>query len=212
MRELDFHDTFLAAEYSHPGDNIAPLVAVAQQLRVRGADLIHGIATAYEIQVDLARGICLHKHKIDHVGIWARRWPPGSAPCCGWAPKLSTTRSRCALRPPSVLWSSRRCAGVDLGVRTLATVATIDTAIGVETITEYPNPTPLKATLTARRWAGRELSRRIPDRAVTGQRKPSRPDSTADACICGGKPPTSSPPSGPAPTATSSLNTSMWPP
>src|SRR6201998_1317284 len=67
VRELDYHDTFLAAEYSHPGDNIPPLVAVAQQLGVRGADLIRGLATAYEIQIDLARGICLHEHKIDHV-------------------------------------------------------------------------------------------------------------------------------------------------
>ncbi len=66
-RELDFHDTFLAAEYSHPGDNIPPLVAVAQQLGVRGADLLRGLATAYEIQIDLARGICLHEHRIDHV-------------------------------------------------------------------------------------------------------------------------------------------------
>jgi putative transposase len=53
-------------------------------------------------------------------------------------------------------------AGVDLGVRTLATVAAIDTATGEEIITEYPNPAPLRATLTARRLAGRELSRRIP--------------------------------------------------
>jgi 2-methylcitrate dehydratase len=67
VRELDFHDTFLAADYSHPGDNIPPLVAVAQQLGVRGADLIRGLATAYEIQIDLVRGICLHEHKIDHV-------------------------------------------------------------------------------------------------------------------------------------------------
>jgi 2-methylcitrate dehydratase len=67
VRELDFHDTFLAAEYSHPGDNIPPLVAVAQQLGVRGSDLIRGLATAYEIQIDLVRGICLHEHKIDHV-------------------------------------------------------------------------------------------------------------------------------------------------
>jgi 2-methylcitrate dehydratase len=67
VRELDFHDTFLAAEYSHPGDNIPPLVAVAQQLGVPGADLIRGLATAYEIQIDLVRGICLHENKIDHV-------------------------------------------------------------------------------------------------------------------------------------------------
>src|ERR1700754_2912820 len=67
VRELDFHDTFLAAEYSHPADNIPPLVAVAQQLGVCGADLIRGVVTAYEIQIDLVKGICLHEHKIDHV-------------------------------------------------------------------------------------------------------------------------------------------------
>ncbi|MCF8607691.1 MmgE/PrpD family protein [Gordonia sp. HY442] len=67
VRELDFHDTFLAAEYSHPGDNIPPLVAVAQRTGASGADLIRGLATAYEIQIDLVRGMCLHEHKIDHV-------------------------------------------------------------------------------------------------------------------------------------------------
>ena len=67
VRELDFHDTFLAAEYSHPGDNIPPLVAVAQHLGIGGADLVRGIATGYEIQIDLVKGICLHEHKIDHV-------------------------------------------------------------------------------------------------------------------------------------------------
>jgi putative transposase len=53
-------------------------------------------------------------------------------------------------------------AGVDLGVRTLATVATRDSVTGAETFVEYENPAPLKATLAARRKAGRELSRRIP--------------------------------------------------
>jgi 2-methylcitrate dehydratase len=67
VRELDYHDTFLAADYSHPGDNIPPILAVAQHLGINGADLIRGIATGYEIQVDLVRAICLHKHKIDHV-------------------------------------------------------------------------------------------------------------------------------------------------
>ncbi len=67
VRELDFHDTFLAADYSHPGDNIPPLVAVAQHMGVSGADLIRGLATAYEVQIDLVKGICLHEHKIDHV-------------------------------------------------------------------------------------------------------------------------------------------------
>ena len=63
--------------------------------------------------------------------------------------------------PPVVAQPSVR-AGVDLGVRTLATVSAIDATTGEETITEYSNPVPLKATLTARRRAGRELSRRIP--------------------------------------------------
>lgn len=67
VRELDFHDTFLAAEYSHPGDNIPAILAAAQHRGSTGRDLIRGLATGYEIQVDLVRGMCLHAHKIDHV-------------------------------------------------------------------------------------------------------------------------------------------------
>ena len=67
VRELDFHDTFLAADYSHPGDNIPPILAVAQQMKCNGADLIRGILTGYEVQVNLVKAICLHEHKIDHI-------------------------------------------------------------------------------------------------------------------------------------------------
>ena len=67
VRELDFHDTFLAADYSHPGDNIPALLAVAQQKSKSGIDLLKGIITAYEVQVNLVKGICLHKHKVDHI-------------------------------------------------------------------------------------------------------------------------------------------------
>ncbi|MCR2815385.1 MmgE/PrpD family protein [Microbacterium jiangjiandongii] len=67
VRELDYHDTFLAADYSHPGDNIPPILAVAQHVGADGDALVRGIATGYEIQIDLVRAICLHKHKIDHV-------------------------------------------------------------------------------------------------------------------------------------------------
>ncbi len=67
VRELDFHDTFLAADYSHPGDNIPPLIAVAQQKKISGINLIKGIITAYEVQVNLVKGICLHKHRVDHI-------------------------------------------------------------------------------------------------------------------------------------------------
>ncbi|MFF7140663.1 MmgE/PrpD family protein [Streptomyces nodosus] len=67
VRELDFHDTYLAADYSHPGDNIPPLLAVAQHTGRTGADLLRGIVAAYEIHVALVKGICLHEHRIDHV-------------------------------------------------------------------------------------------------------------------------------------------------
>ena len=67
VRELDFHDTFLAQDYSHPGDNIPPILSVAQQNKKSGLDLLRGIITAYEVQVNLVKGICLHKHKIDHI-------------------------------------------------------------------------------------------------------------------------------------------------
>ena len=67
VRELDMHDTFLAADYSHPGDNIPPLLAVAQQCGCTGAQLLRGIVVAYEIQMDLVRAICLHEHKKDHI-------------------------------------------------------------------------------------------------------------------------------------------------
>ncbi|MEV7632418.1 MmgE/PrpD family protein [Microbacterium sp. NPDC089318] len=67
VRELDYHDTFLAAEYSHPGDNIPPILAVAQHVGSDGHALVRALATGYEIQVDLVKAISLHKHKIDHV-------------------------------------------------------------------------------------------------------------------------------------------------
>ena len=54
VRELDFHDTFLAAEYSHPGDNIPPILAVAQHLGSSGEELLRGIVTGYEIQIGRA--------------------------------------------------------------------------------------------------------------------------------------------------------------
>lgn len=67
VRELDFHDTFLAADYSHPGDSIPPVLAVAQQKGLTGKDLIRGLAAAYELHVNLVKGICLHEWKKDHI-------------------------------------------------------------------------------------------------------------------------------------------------
>ena len=52
VRELDFHDTFLAADYSHPGDNIPPLLSVAQQKKKSGLNLLKGKIMANEVKVN----------------------------------------------------------------------------------------------------------------------------------------------------------------
>ena len=67
VRELDFHDTYLGADFGHPGDAIPAVLAAAQQCGRSGKDLLRGIATAYEIHIALMKGICLHEHKIDHI-------------------------------------------------------------------------------------------------------------------------------------------------
>ena len=86
VRELDFHDTFLAADYSHPGDSIPPILAVAQQMGKTGAELLRGIVTAYEIHVNLVKAICLHQHKKDHIAHLC----PASAAGIGTLLKLPT--------------------------------------------------------------------------------------------------------------------------
>ncbi len=104
VRELDYHDTFLAADYSHPGDNIPPVLAVAQHTGRDGAALVRALATAYEIQIDLVRAISLHKHKIDHVAHLGPPRPPASARCSTSTRRRSTRRSarRFTSPPPRV--------------------------------------------------------------------------------------------------------------
>lgn len=66
VRELDFHDC--APPAAHPGDNIAPLIAVAQQMGCDGAALVRAIVVAYEIQVALGRGIPLAPTQKEQTG------------------------------------------------------------------------------------------------------------------------------------------------
>jgi 2-methylcitrate dehydratase len=66
VRELDFHDC--APPAAHPGDNIAPLIAVAQQMGCDGAALVRAIAVAYEIQMALGRGIPLAPFQKEQTG------------------------------------------------------------------------------------------------------------------------------------------------
>jgi 2-methylcitrate dehydratase len=88
VRELDFHDTFLAADFSHPGDTIPPLLALAQQAGRNGKELVRAVATAYEVQVDLTKAIDLHSHRIDHVAHLAPAVAAGAGALLGLAPRL----------------------------------------------------------------------------------------------------------------------------
>lgn len=66
VRELDCHDNAYGADASHPCENIPALIAVAQQCGRSGADLLHGILTAYEIHLCLAKGIQFRPFRMDH--------------------------------------------------------------------------------------------------------------------------------------------------
>lgn len=68
VRELDFHDNVFDVEIGHPADMIPAIVAVCQQAGRNGAQLLDGLATAYEIHVSLCKAIALHTHGIDHTG------------------------------------------------------------------------------------------------------------------------------------------------
>ena len=108
VRELDYHDTFLAAEYSHPGDNIPPLLAVAQQCGCGGAELLRGIATAYEVQVDLVRAISLHAHKIDHVAHLGPSAAAGLGTLLGLDPEVTYQAVQQALHVTTSTRQSRK--------------------------------------------------------------------------------------------------------
>ncbi|MDN3310372.1 MmgE/PrpD family protein [Microbacterium oryzae] len=108
VRELDYHDTFLAAEYSHPGDNIPPILAVAQHVGADGAALVRGIATGYEIQMDLVRAISLHRHKIDHVAHLGPSAAAGIGTLLGLAPEVIFQAVAQALHTTTATRQSRK--------------------------------------------------------------------------------------------------------
>lgn len=108
VRELDYHDTFLAADYSHPGDNIPPILAVAQHAGLDGARLVRGIATGYEIQVDLVKAISLHKHKIDHVAHLGPSAAAGIGTLLGLSPEVIYQAVSQALHTTTATRQSRK--------------------------------------------------------------------------------------------------------
>jgi 2-methylcitrate dehydratase len=108
VRELDFHDTFLAADYSHPADNIPPLVAVAQHTGRTGAELLRAIATAYEVQVDLVRAVSLHRHRVDHVAHLGPSVAAGLGTLLGLPPEVTFHAIGQALHTTTATRQSRK--------------------------------------------------------------------------------------------------------
>jgi 2-methylcitrate dehydratase len=67
-RYLDFMDSFLTpGETTHPSDNIASIIAVAEDHRLSGAELLGSIGVAYEIQGELAWNAPVRDRGWDHV-------------------------------------------------------------------------------------------------------------------------------------------------
>lgn len=70
IRWLDFNDTWLAAEWGHPSDNIASIVAVlvcSNRVEINACELLAAIIKAYEIQGVLALSNCFNGEGLDHV-------------------------------------------------------------------------------------------------------------------------------------------------
>ncbi|OGT51130.1 MAG: 2-methylcitrate dehydratase [Gammaproteobacteria bacterium RIFCSPHIGHO2_12_FULL_42_13] len=73
IRWLDFNDTFLAAEWGHPSDNLGGILAVADYLnraekrKLTIVDILHAMIKAHEIQGVLALENSFNRVGLDHV-------------------------------------------------------------------------------------------------------------------------------------------------
>jgi 2-methylcitrate dehydratase len=72
IRWLDFNDTWLAAEWGHPSDNLGAILAVTDYLSRRGArlamaDVLTAMIQAHEIQGVLALNHSFNRVGLDHV-------------------------------------------------------------------------------------------------------------------------------------------------
>lgn len=73
IRWLDFNDTWLAAEWGHPSDNLGAILAVADYLdregdrRLHMRDVLSAMIKAYEIQGVLALENSFNRVGLDHV-------------------------------------------------------------------------------------------------------------------------------------------------
>jgi 2-methylcitrate dehydratase len=69
IRWLDFNDTWLAAEWGHPSDNLGAILAVADYLARRGARLTMGDVLTAMIQAHEIQGVLALDHSFNRVGL-----------------------------------------------------------------------------------------------------------------------------------------------
>ncbi len=67
IRYLDYNDTYLSKEALHPSDNLAGLLAVAEDQHASGSELLVALIAAYEIVCRLADASSIRDRGWDHV-------------------------------------------------------------------------------------------------------------------------------------------------
>jgi 2-methylcitrate dehydratase len=68
VRYLDYNDSYLApGETCHPSDNLAPLLAVAEDAGADGAELLVALAVAYQVQCRLSDVAPVRDQGFDHT-------------------------------------------------------------------------------------------------------------------------------------------------
>jgi 2-methylcitrate dehydratase len=67
IRWLDYNDTWLAAEWGHPSDNLGAILALGEHLGLTVADALDASVVAHEIQGGLALENSFNRVGLDHV-------------------------------------------------------------------------------------------------------------------------------------------------
>ena len=104
IRWLDFNDTWLAAEWGHPSDNLGGILAVADWLSRTAVAagkpplsmraVLTGMIKAHEIQGCIALENSFNKVGLDHVVLVRWRPPPWWRRCWAWSATKSSTPCR----------------------------------------------------------------------------------------------------------------------
>jgi 2-methylcitrate dehydratase len=87
VRYLDYNDTYLSKEACHPSDNLAGLLAVAEEQRRGGKDLLAALVAAYEILCRLADASSIRDRGWDHVTYGTIAVAAASARLAGCGPE-----------------------------------------------------------------------------------------------------------------------------